>query len=116
MVHWGHVSVPGDGDEVADDAEGADKEEGEGGRARYRLLGHDLYSMATLNRLLLTDFSYHHNTLCKANSTELAKKVCPRLRDLATRHSACWRSGEFTQPTYDKLFWPTLYYTSICTG
>ena len=63
MVHWGHVSVPGDGDEVADDAEGADKEEGEGGRARYRLLGHDLYSMATLNRLLLTDFSSHHNTL-----------------------------------------------------
>ena len=27
------------------------------------------------------------------NATELAKKVCPRLRD-----SACWRSGEITQP------------------
>ena len=26
--------------------------------------------------------------------TELANKVCPRLRD-----SACWRSGEMTQPT-----------------
>ena len=25
--------------------------------------------------------------------TEMAKKVCPRLCD-----SACWRSGEFTQP------------------
>ena len=25
--------------------------------------------------------------------TELAKKVCPRLRD-----SACWHSGEITQP------------------
>ena len=25
--------------------------------------------------------------------TEFAKKVCPRLRD-----SACWRSGEITQP------------------
>ena len=33
--------------------------------------------------------------------TELAQKVCPRLRD-----SACWRSGEITQPR--TLFWQTL--------
>ena len=38
----GNESIPGDGDEVADDAERADEEEGEGGRARYRLLRHHL--------------------------------------------------------------------------
>ena len=36
------LCIPGDGDEVADDAEGADEEEGEGGRAGYGLLGHHL--------------------------------------------------------------------------
>ena len=38
-----------------------------------------------------------------APSTELAKKVCPRLCD-----STCWRSGEITQPR-THFFWPTLY-------
>ena len=36
-------------------------------------------------------------TVCKTY-TELAKKVCPRLRD-----SACWRSGEITQPRTNVL-------------
>ena len=35
--------------------------------------------------------------------TELAKKECPRLRD-----SACWRSGEITQPR-------THFFGQLCT-
>ena len=46
-----------------------------------------VFNHATFDKLL-----YFYRICCKI-CTELAKKVCPRLRD-----SACWRSGETTQP------------------